>query len=98
MPNSGFIWTGNSGCLLPFLIIFNLFFGKLIFNSTRIWLSIEFVLILIFILKIRIMVNKIKQQFGQQGGSFVSNSQTHRPAAKVIDVQGDVIEEDKKLK
>lgn len=83
MPEPGFIWMGSSGCLLPLLIIFNLFFGRMIFNSTRLWLGVEVVLILFFILKINTMAAKIKDQMRTRG--------------KVIDVEGQVIEEKKKL-
>ena len=101
MPSSGFVWTGNSGCLLPMLIIFNLFFGKLIFNSTRLWLGVEAVLILLFILKIHALAAKIVQlgrgpasNSGQQDRGPASYSRSH----KVIDVEGEVVEEKKKLK
>ena len=106
---SGFVWMSSSGCLLPFLIIFNLFFGKLIFNSTRLWLCIEVVLILIFMLKINIMLHKITRQFKPRGRGLASNSQSHRPEGrgwqpnnpshktkgKIIDVQGQEVEEKK---
>ncbi len=49
MPNPGLVWIGSSGCFLPFLIVFNLFFGRFIFNSIRLWLGIEAILILMFI-------------------------------------------------
>ena len=84
MPATRFVWIGSSGCLLLFLIIFNLFFGKLIFNSNRLWLGIEAILILLFILKIDTLATKINQQF--------------KPHGKVVDVQGEVVEEAKKLK
>lgn len=83
MPEPGFIWMGSSGCLLPLLIIFNLFFGRMIFNSTRLWLGIEAVLILLFIVKINTMTAKIRGQM--------------RTPDRVIDVEGQVIEEKKKL-
>ncbi len=82
MPNSRFVWIGNSGCFLPFLIIFNLFFGRFIFNSIRLWLGIEAILILIFILTINIMARKSHSQQG------------HRPDSKVVDIQGQVVEEE----
>ncbi len=82
-----FVWIGNSGCLLPLLIVFNLLFGKLIFNSTRLWLSVEAVLILIFIIKVNIIVRKISRKFSRQGHG-----------GEVVDIQGDVVEEEKKLK
>lgn len=86
MPDPGFIWTGSSGCLLPFLIIFNLLFGKLIFNSTSLWLGIEAILILIFMIKIKIMARKASRYF------------SHKRQGKVVDIQGQVVEEEQKLK
>jgi hypothetical protein len=87
MSNSGFVWIGGSGCFLPFLIIFNLFFGRFIFNSIRLWLGIEAILIFMFILSINIMRRKISRQFGRQG----------RGAGKVVDIQGQIVEEEKKV-
>ncbi len=79
-----FIWQGQSGCLLPILIIFNLFFGKLFFHSTAIWLSIEGALIFLFILKIHLFVQKITGQLRPEG------------RGKAIDVEGKVVEENLK--
>jgi len=78
------IWSGQSGCLLPLFMIFNLFFGKLFFRSTAVWLGIEGVLILLFILKIHFFIRKIR-------GS-------HRARGEVIDVEGKVVEDREKLK
>ena len=82
MPTSkGFVWTGSSsGCLLPFLIVFNLFFGKLIFSSTRLWLTIEAVLVLVFILKVNIFLRKLTQPSNKSRGN-------------VIDISGQVVDE-----
>ncbi len=107
-----FVWMGKSGCLIPCLIIFNLFFGKSIFNSTRIWLGIEAVLILIFIININLMVRKISRQFGQKVRGLASDSQSHgqkgrgwqpksqrqRQDDKVVDIEGHIVEDEKKLK
>jgi len=99
MSNSRFVWIGSSGCFLPFLIIFNLFFGRFIFNSARLWLGIEAILILLFILSINIMARKI----AQQGRGLASNGQSHgqqfgqqgrRPDSKVVDIQGQVVGEE----
>lgn len=89
MPYSGLVWIGSSGCFLPFLIIFNLFFGRFIFNSTRLWLGVEAILILIFILSINIMRRKIIRQFGQPGRG-------RRRGGKVVDIPGQVVGEEKK--
>ena len=87
MANPGLIFSGNSGCLLPFLIIFNLLFGKLIFESTRLWLGIEAILILIFLLKMHIFFRRLNNQFNTKGRQ-----------GEVVDIQGQVIEEEKRLK
>ena len=108
MANSGSIWVGSSGCLLPFLIIFNFLFGRAIFNSTRMWLGTEVILILVLVLKVNTMARKVNQQFRPGGRGWTSNSPSHRTdgrgwtssirkhnsKSKVIDVQGQVVEED----
>ncbi len=38
-----------SGCLLPLLIVLNLFFGRVFFNTTQ-WLAIEGILVLLLML------------------------------------------------
>ncbi len=73
----------SSGCLLPFLVIFNLIFGRLFFN-TRHWLAIEGILILLFMaysyISVRRVTNGVKRK------------------DNVIDVEGEVIKDSKKLK
>jgi len=88
MSPSGLIWIGQSGCLLPLLIIFNLLFGRAIFNSTYLWLGIEAALLLLFIIKLQLFAQKVSRQY----------SQSHKPHGKVIDVEGGVVDEKKKLK
>jgi len=88
MPNPGFVYTSQSGCLLPILIMFNLFFGKLIFSSTRLWLGVEVVLVLLFIIKIHAFTRKISEQL-KPGGDDRKN---------VVDVEGEVVEEKLNLK
>lgn len=92
------IWTGQSGCLLPLLIIFNLFFGKLFIHSTLIWLSIEGALIFLFILQMHLFIRRISRQIGQNGHASASDSRSRRPYDRVIDVEGKVVEEKEKLK
>ena len=113
---------GSLGCLLPLLIIFNLFFGKLIFNSNGLWLGVEVVLVLIFMLKIKLMASRISQHLKSegrvqqshepqgsglgsssqshepQGSGLASSSQSHKPPGKVVDIQGQVVEDDKELR
>ncbi len=71
------IWGGQSGCLLPLLIILNLMFGRAIFNSTYLWLGIEAALILIFIIKIHVFMQKISQQFWPEGKGSTSGTRTY---------------------
>jgi hypothetical protein len=94
------IWSGQTGCLLPMLIILNLLFGRAVFNSTYLWLGIEVGLILIFIIKLHIFMRKILQGLGQQARGSASGNRSHRPGGphgRVIDVEGEVVEEKKKL-
>jgi len=70
------------------LIMLNLFFGKLIFNSTRLWLSVEGILVLLFIIKILSFTRKISELI----------SPGDRGRGKVVDVEGEVVQETPKLK
>ena len=88
MSTSGFVFTGQSGCLLPMLIVLNLFFGKTIFNSTRLWLSLEAILVALFMIKLHTFARKINQQLRPQ----------NRSAGKVVDVEGEVVQEKQKLR
>ncbi|MCX5699020.1 MAG: hypothetical protein NTX01_04935 [Candidatus Omnitrophica bacterium] len=90
MPVSGFEFRSQSGCLLPMLIMLNLFFGRLIFNSNSWWLSVEGILVLLFIIKIYAFTQKISKQFRPQG----RDNQSHKPLGKVIDVQGQEVEDE----
>jgi hypothetical protein len=111
MPSGGYVWMGNSGCLLPLLIIFNLFFGKLIFESTGLWLGVESVLVLIFVFKIKLFASRIIQQFETQvygpasairshetqvrGSVSAGRSHSYKPQGKVVDIQGQIVKDDK---
>ncbi|MCG2713374.1 MAG: hypothetical protein L6308_00800 [Candidatus Omnitrophica bacterium] len=89
------------------LIILNLFFGKLIFESTRLWLGVEAILILLFIIKIHAFIRRISKQLRSEGGGLASGRQSQRQAdggsvsrhdrGKVIDIKGEVVEEKQKL-
>lgn len=87
------VWGGQSGCLLPTLIIFNLFFGKLFFRSTALWLGIEGVLILLFALKMHLFVRRIKEQLKEQGPGRASGSRRYGTGGEVIDVEAKVLED-----
>jgi len=82
-PNKSLFFVSRTGCLLPFLILFNLLFGWMFFKLLA-WLLIEGVLILLFILNARMAMRKI----------FSSSSKR----SNVIDVEGEVVEEKRKLK
>jgi hypothetical protein len=86
------IWAGQSGCLLPLLIVFNLLFGRPIFNSTYLWLAVEAGLILIFIIKIHVFMQRIKQRFFSDANDTAFGTQS-RVNGKVVDVEGRVVEE-----
>ena len=73
----------SSGCLLPFLIIFNLFFGRLFFNTLH-WLAIEGILIVIFVVYAHVFSRRIINSVKRKDN--------------VIDVEGEVIQDKKKLK
>jgi len=99
---SQIIWSGQTGCLLPLLIILNLLFGKGIFNSTSIWLGVEGALVFIFIIKIHLFMHKIRQNFSSGGVSPASNSRGNwpdgqSPYGNVVDIEGKVVEDKKKL-
>ena len=81
--NKSIFFASRTGCLLPFLIVFNLLFGWMFFKLLA-WLLIEGILILLFILNARIAVRKI----------FSSSSKR----SNVIDIEGEVVEEKRKLK
>ena len=83
MANKSFFFVTQAGCLLPFLIMFNLLFGWVFLKPLH-WLSIEGIMILLFIINAHIVARKI----------FPSSSKH----SNVIDVEGEVIEEKKKLK
>jgi hypothetical protein len=87
------IWAGQSGCLLPLLIILNLLFGKVIFNSTLLWLAVEAALIFIFIVKVLVLMHRIKKQFFAGSGNSDSDSQIRRQGSAVVDVEGKVVED-----
>lgn len=78
------IVSAQAGCLLPFLIIFNLFFGWMFFKPAH-WLLIEAILILISIATSIVFVKKIFSA-GSNGSSRRNNA---------IDIEGKIVNEDK---
>ena len=81
--NKSLFFVSQTGCILPFLILFNLAFGWMFFKWQA-WLLVGGILILLFILNARFMMRKI----------FSSSLERDN----VIDIEGQVVEENKKLK
>lgn len=79
VKNSSFIFISRTGCLLPLLIISNLFFGWLIFKPGQ-WLLIEGFLVLFFIINSFIFTRYVS--------SLSSNKHS-----KIIDVDVEVVED-----
>jgi len=77
-----FVFFGQSGCLLTFLIIANLLFGRIFFRASH-WLLLELGLILVFFLNSVILTRKITSSFKKRDD--------------VIDVEGKVVEDKHKL-
>jgi len=73
----------SNGCLLPSLIVLNLFFGR-IFFSLKHWLIIEGVLILLFMLSAYIFTRQ-----------FLASATPRR--GNVVDIEGEVIQEKEAL-
>jgi len=74
----------QAGCLLPALMLLNLFFGWM-FLSTGVWLCLEGVLILLFVLNASVLVRRVRSWARPKSG-------------KIIDVEAEVVEERLKLK
>ncbi|MBL7151123.1 MAG: hypothetical protein ISS89_00855 [Candidatus Omnitrophica bacterium] len=55
---SSFVFFGQSGCLLALAIAFNLIFGWLLLPPLA-WLSLEGILILLFVINAKILMRKI---------------------------------------
>lgn len=81
MQFKSFVLFSSPGCLLPFLLVFNLFFGWIFFKPLQ-WLLVEGILILFFILNSWVVTKKI-----------FSRSSRHKDKG-AIDVEGKVITED----
>ena len=70
---------GYNGCLLPSLIVLNLFFGRLFFRPAA-WLAIEGILLLLLLLNSYITIRRIQ------------STQRNNPK-NVIDVEGKVVDD-----
>ncbi len=82
MPK-GIFFVSQTGCLFPMLILFNLFFGWMFFKPV-LWLGIEGVLILLFILNSYFLAKRVSSFSPRRG--------------KVVDVEGQIIEDRERLK
>ena len=73
----------QTGCLLPFLLFFNTFFG-LMFLRPLWWLLVEGVLIILFLFNSAVVTRKI----------FTSpRSNPRQRQGNVIDVEGEIVDE-----
>jgi len=79
-----FVFLSRTGCLLPSLIILNLFFGWSIFKP-RYWLIIEAILLLLFVANTYVITRKIFSGFPKKH-------------ADAIDVKGEVVKDRHQLK
>jgi uncharacterized membrane protein len=77
-----FVVINQLGCLLPFLLIFNLFFGWLFFRPI-VWLLIGLILILLFILNSLFITKKVS---------------TTSYKKDVVDVEAEVLKDEPYLK
>lgn len=82
MKNNSIFIVNQAGCLLPLLILLNLFFGWMIFKPFT-WLAIGLVLMLVFLLNSIIMTRKISTSPKRKG---------------VIDIEGRPIDDIKGIK
>ncbi|MFA5157106.1 MAG: hypothetical protein WC532_06945 [Candidatus Omnitrophota bacterium] len=73
-----------SGCLLPFLIIFNLFFGWIFLKPLH-WLLLEAVLVILFALSGFILIKRVTLRYGRPG------KRSGKGRGNVIDTEGKVI-------
>ena len=76
------VYIAHAGCLLPILLILNLFFGWLIFKPL-IWIGLELVLLLGFVLSSYVFAKSIL--YSRPGNN------------EAIDVEAEVIEEKPRL-
>jgi uncharacterized membrane protein len=78
-----FLFVSQAGCLIPFLMVFNLFFGWL-FLKPLMWLAVEGILIIMFLINSYIFSRKLSSYSKKQ--------------EDYIDVEGEVVKERKKIK
>lgn len=79
------LFFSQTGCFLPFLIIFNFFFGWIFFRPL-IWLLIELVLIAAFLVNVFLLKRNILRM----------NIPKQSVDSDVVDIEAEVEDEDKK--
>jgi len=79
------VFFSQTGCLLPALIFFNLLFGRIFFKAS-VWLIIEVVLIILFIMNALLFTKKI-----------FSAASVNSPRTEAIDIEGKVVEDTRHL-
>ncbi len=94
---NSFVFFSGSGCLLPSLVIFNLLLGW-IFLKPKLWLIIEAILLLLFIINGYIVTRKIFSASSKKRDAEVSASRSDASKRNdirddVIDVKGEVVED-----
>ncbi len=94
MSRSVMVFSG-AGCLLPFFLVFNLFFGWMLFKP-HIWLGIEGVLILLFMFNAAFMARKLFSAVSNAGSQPGAKAQS-RPSGDVIDVEGKIVRDQTSL-
>jgi len=72
----------QTGCFLPMLFLFNLIFGWIFFKPLT-WLAIEGIILLLILINSLLLVKRI--------------SSLAKTKSNVIDVEGEVVEEKKKI-
>ncbi|MFA5355998.1 MAG: hypothetical protein WC301_01120 [Candidatus Omnitrophota bacterium] len=77
-----FVFLSGSGCMLPFLMIFNLFFGWIFLRPAH-WLIVESILVLFFVVNGLIMTRRVISAPGEEDD--------------VIDVEAKVVDEKRKI-
>jgi hypothetical protein len=79
--HSSFVFLAHTGCLLPFLILFNFLFGWL-FLKPLTWLAVEVILILLFLLNSYLLTKRTSAAILRGKGA--------------IDTEAEVLEEPEK--
>ncbi len=82
--------SSGSGCLLPALIFSNLLFGWMVFKPVWLWLAVGAALLIIFILQVSLSLRMFLSGSSKSSGLPKNKS-------NVIDIQGQVLDEQNKI-